>query len=263
MLIDYMLNKSDNLNSINILSNLNKFMYSTQRKKLLHKQPNIFELKTSEKEVIPDNDSKNNINCYRPTQINSLFWCVFIAVHGYEEYIKVNHNYGAKELEIKQEISTALNTNKHLFKDSNYKLSQIKIKEIISDFLTTVKETNMNCLIALTIHFQINLFIVHPNSQFMIKLGNHSSNESPTYVIFKDTYDKYSIQLDALTEVDIENLYTKYFYIENYLKPIKSIATYKVDELIIIAKKINIYDNKQKYKKQELYNIVFNFVKWF
>ena len=108
MLIDYMLNKSDNLNSIDILSNLNKFMYSKQGKKLLHKQPNIFELKPKINEVINVNDTKKNINCYRPTQINSLFWCVFIAVHGYEEYIKVNHNYGAKELEIKQEISTAL-----------------------------------------------------------------------------------------------------------------------------------------------------------
>jgi len=262
MLIDYMLNKSDNLNSIDILSNLNKFMYSKPSKKLLHKQPNIFELKPKINEVINVNDTKKD-NCYRPKQINSLFWCVFIAVHGYEEYMKVNHNYGAKELEIKQEISTALNKNKQLFKESNYKLSQIKIKEIISDFLTTVKETNMNCLIALTIHFQINLFIIHPNNQFMMKLGNHSSNEYPTYVIFKDTYDKYSIQLDALTDIDIGNLYNTYFYIENYLKPIKSIATYKVDELTTTAKKINIYDNQKKYKKQELYDIVFNFVKWF
>ena len=95
MLIHYMLNKKSDLNSINILSNLNKFTYTKQNKKALQKQPNVFEI--NKKDDIINNviDEKRN-NYYRPKQINSLFWCVFIAAHGYNEYLKVNHNYGVK-----------------------------------------------------------------------------------------------------------------------------------------------------------------------
>lgn len=262
MLIQYMLNQNRDLNSINILSNLNKFTYTKQNKKALQKQPNVFEINKKEEIIVNETDEKINNN-YRPKQINSLFWCVFIAAHGYNEYMKVNHNYGAKELEIKQEISSALHKNKHMLKDTNYKLSQVKIKEIISDFLTTVKDTNMNCLIALTVYFKINLFIIHPNEKFMIKIGDNVNNEYPSYLLFKDTYNKYSIQFDPLTTNDIEILYEKYLYIDNFLRPIKSASNYKVDELINTAKKVNIYDEQKKYKKQELYDLVFNFVKWF
>jgi hypothetical protein len=262
MLIQFMLHNKSDLNSINILSNLNKFTYTKQNKKSLQKQPNVFEINKKVETIDNVIDEKLNNN-YRPKQINSLFWCVFIAAHGYNEYMKVNHNYGAKELEIKQKISSALHKNKHMLKDTNYKLSQVKIKEIISDFLTTVKDTNMNCLIALTVYFEINLLIIHPNNKFMIKIGNHTTNEFPSYLLFKDTYNKYSIQLDSLSNNDIEQLYEKYLYIDNFLRPIKSASNYKVDELINTAKKVNIYDEQKKYKKQELYDLVFNFVKWF
>ena len=66
-----------------------------------------------------------------------------------------------------------------------------------------------------------------------------------------------------LSNTDIEQLYEKYLYIDNFLRPIKSASNYKVDELIETAKKVNIYDNQKKYRKKELYDLIFNFVKWF
>lgn len=257
MIIDIII-PQPNLNSINILSNLNKYMYLKPNKLQITKQPNVFEIKEKiiAAEEVKEEEEKNVIS---PKQKDSLFWCVYISNYGYKEYIKVDRNYGAKEIELKQQISTFLINNKKYLSNSNYKMSQIKLKEITSDLLTNYKETNYNMLFGLSAYFKINYYIVHPNNKYIIKISGNKDNTT-NYLLYLDNYKKYSISLSEVTE---EELKEKYFLIENYLKPIKSINNYKMEELLNLSKKLNIKQEDKKYKKQELYDLIYNSVSWY
>jgi hypothetical protein len=261
-MIDLIINDNNNLDIVETISELNPYMYLEKTKNLSQKQPNVFDLNI--KTDIETNVEETSIDkdLFHPTQKDTLFWCVFIAAHGYNEYLQVNRNYGAKEIEIKENISNILNNNKKSFKACNYKITQIKIKEIVSDFLTTIKDTNIDCLIALSVYYKINFYIIHKSNKYMIKIDANPEENYPTYLLYCDSFNKYSIDINELTSKDITNLYDKYVYIDNYLKPVKSIVNYKVDDLINIASKLKIYDKTKKYKKQELYELIYNFIKW-
>jgi len=256
MIIDIIIPQS-NLNSINILSNLNKYMYLKPNKLQITKQPNIFEMQEKINPVEEINEEENNV--ISPKQKDSLFWCVYISNYGYKEYIKVDRNYGAKEIELKQQISTFLINNKKYLSNSNYKMSQVKLKEITSDLLTNYKDTNYNMLFALSAYFKINYYIVHPNKKYIIKISGNKEN-TRNNILYLDNYKKYSISLAVVREEDLKE---KYFLIENYLKPIKSINNYKMEDLLIICKRLNINEEEKKYKKQELYDLIYNSVSWY
>ena len=58
------------------------------------------------------------------------------------------------------------------------------------------------------------------------------------------------------TEEELQEILKSYYAIENIDKPLKAFSNYKLDDLVIIAEKlnINIYDeHSKKKKKQELY----------
>jgi hypothetical protein len=50
--------------------------------------------------------------------------------------------------------------------------------------------------------------------------------------------------------------------LESYLRPLKPITNYKVDELEDFAKKIGIYDTNKKQKKTELYQEIIDACQW-
>ena len=247
------------LNSINILSNLNKYMYLKPNKLEITKQSNIFEIQKINNEEKDRNKVDEDNRSIKPIRKDSLFWCVFISTYGYNEYLKVDRNYGAKEIELKQKISKFLTENKKYLSNSNYKMSQIKLKEITSDLLTNYKETNYNMLFAFSAYFKINYYIRHPNNKYIIKISGNNEN-TKSCLLDLDNYKKYSI-LD--TEVNEDYLKEKYFYIDNYLKPVKCINNYKMEDLKKISNKLNIENENKKYKKQELYDLIYNSVSWY
>jgi hypothetical protein len=57
-----------------------------------------------------------------PTHQDSLFWCIYIAMHGYNDYLQVSRNYGVKELEIKQKIGNYIQSNPSKMKKTNIKI---------------------------------------------------------------------------------------------------------------------------------------------
>ena len=56
---------------------------------------------------------------------------------------------------------------------------------------------------------------------------------------------------------------SKMICLESYLRPLKAISNYKVDELEELAKNIGIYEENKKYKKNELYQEISEACTWF
>jgi len=213
------------------------------------------------------NESKLDVsikteNIISPTQKDSLFWCIFIIHFGYNEYLQVSRNYGIKELEIKQKIIEYLNKNPSVLKQTNYKITKVSVQEILSDFLTSQKDTSILCFIAMISYFKMNIIMVDSTNRFMLEFLSNKDENLPTYVLYKDSYGKYKVNIKPINTETITNMKNTLICLENYTKPLKTASNYKIDDLVDLARKLGFYNENMKYKKNELYEQICEICKW-
>ena len=198
-----------------------------------------------------------------PKQQDTLFWCIYIAVFGYNDYLEVSRNYGVKELDIKKQIADFLQKTPSAFKNSNIKVTKVAIQEILSELLTSQKETSILCLLAMIVKHHIHVLLVDPSDRFYLEYYHDKDmDESPTYVIRKDTYGKYKIQLEPLSNDTTAHWKSSRFPLESYLKPLRAVSLYKVNELEELARRFSLYDDTKKYKKADLYHDICEGIRW-
>jgi len=198
-----------------------------------------------------------------PTQADSLFWCLYIAMFGYNDYLQIGRNYGVKELEIKKSVGDFIKANPSKLKQTNTKITKIAIQEILSELLTSPKDTSMLCLVAISVFFNINIILIDPTKRFYLEYISCKDSELQTFLLYKDNYGKYKISTEPLSVDNIIVWKESMICLENYLKPMKPISAYKVEELILLSTKIGIcLQPDKKYKKAELYEQISNMISW-
>jgi hypothetical protein len=197
-----------------------------------------------------------------PTHQDSLFWCIYIAMHGYNDYQQVSRNYGVKELEIKQKIGNYIQSNSSKMKKTNMKMTKAAVQEILSELLTSVRETSFFSMIGMLVFYNINILIVDATGKKMLEFVSDIDNELPTYVLHKDIFGKYKLQSEPVSKSQIVTMKTTVFCLESYLKPLKPISSYHVEDLYKIAKQIGVYNENKKYKKTDLYQELNEVLTW-
>lgn len=271
-----------------LMSRLNKYSFSTKRKEeilpslvqvvveaqaqvqpLLLEAPaipevveNVIEVTENTTVYVEPVAEKPRNTLISPKNPDTLFWCLYIIANGYDEYLEIDRNYGVKELEIKKLVSDYVFANSYKFKNTNNKITKVAIQEIMSELLTSQKETSILCLIALTVYYNFNIIIVDSKEKLMLEFLVSEETEIPTYVLYKDSYGKYTVNTEAVTRIQVAEMKDKMFCLESYLKPLKSISNYKVEDLEALAKKMGVFDEKKKYKKAPLYEEVFAACVW-
>jgi hypothetical protein len=259
---------------------LNKYMLTTENKDTIINNSNTNENvissdepKIEESEELSQESHIKKEELYQPKQQDTLFWCLYIMNYGYNDYLQIDHNYGVKELEEKQNISKFMKESVVRIKNTNYKLTNVAIQEVLSELLTSQKETSLLCLIVMIVYYNINILIINENTKCMLEFWcnkdripsiNSSSEESDalTYVLYKTDNGKYKLQYENIGSFQINDLKEKYVVLESYNKYIKAISNYKVEELEDMAKKFGVFDETKKYKKAELYELVGNSCKF-
>ena len=206
--------------------------------------------------------SNENSEIVTPKQKDTLFWCVYIAINGYNDYLEIERNYGVKELEIKKQIADFISANASKLKNTNVKITKVSIQEILSELLTSQKETSILCLIAMTVFYNINILLMDPTKKYYLEYISNKDVENPTFILYKDTYGNYSLKQDSFGANELQEFKSDKVCLENHMKPLKSISTYKTDDLESLSKKIGLYDESKKYKKNELYNLISETIAW-
>jgi hypothetical protein len=213
--------------------------------------PNMEVMKETAKEEVVI-DEKELIS---PRHQDTLFWCLFIIHFGYKEYLQVDRNYGVKELEEKQKIYEFIKNNPSKAKETNYKITNVAIQEMLSELMTPQKQTSMLSLIGLIAYYHVNLLIINEETKCMLEFWTNAEMkmDNLTYILFKSNDGKYKLQFENIGEYKVAELHNKYMVLEHYSKYMKSISGYKVEELEAMSQKLNIFDETKKYKKSELY----------
>lgn len=269
--------KNSNMNCL--MPCLNKFMLSKKNKEdIIASSTSVIDIDTDymapivtpdkiEEVVTPDppielEKTSSKEEWIDPRNKDTLFWCIFIIIHGYDEYLQVGRNYGIKELEIKKQISDHLIVNQGSMKNTNNKITKGYVQEILSELLTSQKDTSTLAMIAMTVYYQINLIIMDSSEKYLLEFVSNKDVTLPTYLLHKDSYGKYKVRAEPLSLDAIKDLKETKLCLESYMRPLKSISNYKTEELESIAKKIGIYDNNKKYKKQLLYEEITEASRW-
>jgi len=188
-----------------------------------------------------------------PRQTDTLFWCIFIIAHGYNEYMQVGRNYGVRELAEKQRVLEFIKTHRAEMKATNIRMTNIAIQEIQSELMTSQRDTSMMALVALAVYYRVNLIIMGINEKCMMEIRSSADDEGiPTYLIQKMAQGKYKIRPENLSRTRMESLRREVVSLHSFEKPLAPMSAFKVADLQELYAKLGFSDTK-KMGKAEMY----------
>lgn len=164
-----------------------------------------------------------------------LFWTIYKIVNNdlintTSSNFKTEKDFKIKSIEDLRKIKSKLKT---------YKISLIDVEnQLLND-----KKIGLQAFFALALLFDLNIFYITNN-----KFYEFNCNPDSSVTVIKNNNNNITIE-----ENGIDYYRENYFQIENLSKPIKSITSYNKNELIVIAKKLNVNDIQDKINKKDLY----------
>ena len=182
---------------------------------------------------------------YRPRQKDSLFWCFYILKYGFSNYeMEINNQYFVVEKNEKFKYIELLRKNKDILK-----LHKIKPLTQLEDDLANKDKISPKTFFALCVLENINVLLVDKRKVYELLI-----NDSPINIVHRNNETYYhSIELDVTEEIC--NKYRETYYkLTNFDTTLKSIGSYKLQDLTELCKKlnINIEDHKNKTLKQKM-----------
>jgi hypothetical protein len=208
-------------------------------------------------DIKKNNNNNNNNNIYKKKQEtfcshfkDTLFWCLYVIKMGIDKYDMIENQQFVIEKEMKFKYIELLRSNKILLKTH-------KIKPLyeLEDDLANQVQIGLKTFVALCIIEKINIIILDKKKIFEYI----SNNEEKIHIITKTEQPlKYTLDLNSINNTDekVQTLRSSYFQLQNIDSSLKSMAIYKLEELIEIANKFGIdikNENNKKKTKKEIY----------
>lgn len=208
---------------------------------------------------------------FYPKEEDGLFWCFYLMKNGLSNYELLQNRNIVTEMNMKISYIDKLRKDKKLLKTHTHKFESLSH---IEGQLSGSKKIDRDTFVTLCFLEQIRVMVVHRHSFYELfnentevgesegsKQSENEVNNTPIYLLCKDFKTK-RYGYKKLTRQEVEHYKNTYYRIDNILKPVKAISSYKVDELIDICEKLKIdthlknenSDKPSKRKtKQELY----------
>lgn len=233
--------------SLNINSN-------TDFKNFESKKNNILLDKSNRKNIANNSACKKNDikeKYYYIKQKDTLFWCFYILKNDYSKYeMDCFNNYFTIERQEKYKYIEILrqSENKNLLK-------MFKIKPLLDleNDLANKDKISLKTFFGLCLIEGINIVLINNRKIYELIC----SDNSKINIIHCNTLsDEYYIESDT-NQNDIDNYKSKYFIMPSLDYKLKSISSYKVDELLELSNKLNInLEDKKKLLKKDIYELI-------
>ena len=215
-------------------------------------KPPSVTLRSEPKQTVKQLPIKQQTEKYYPKQKDSLFWCFYILKHGYFNYeMEINNNYFVVEKTEKFKYIELLRKNKDILK-----IHKIKPFTLLEDDLANKDKISIKTFFALCVLEKLNVLLVDKR-KYIDLLCADVDDSNPIHVIHKNhqTTNHY-IEVNASAE--IINKYKQTYYKMDCLdSKLKSVGSYKLDELIELCNKLDInINNQKKQTKGDIYNLL-------
>ena len=184
-----------------------------------------------------------------PKKPDNLFWCIYIALYGYDTYHEIGHRYGNIEMEEKQKLMERMRKSPTTAKQSMKKITKVLFQEIMSDFMTNKKMT-MDMLTMVALYYNKNFIIAHLSESgepepYYIKIEGDSTSEIQPFLLYKRGKYDFSFMLEPEKKI-LEDVVNTCFKYENHDMPLKAISSYKTSDLEHIFDVLEIEREKSK-----------------
>jgi hypothetical protein len=196
-----------------------------------------------------------------PKKPDNLFWCIYVALYGYNEYIQIGHRYGNIEIEEKHKMMVLMTKNPTFAKNSTKKITKALFQEIMSDFMTNKKIT-MDMLTMIANYHNKRFWITfltemgEPEPYFM-EISSNDACTTEIILLYKRGKNDVSISDENTNSSVYDNIRNTRFKFENGDSPLKAISTYKTHELEHIFDVLDIErEPDKKYKKIDYYQCI-------
>jgi hypothetical protein len=221
---------------------LAKHIY-TKAKPVIVKEIHVVD-KMKEKIIVP----VEKTDIYYPEKKDTLFWCLYIAKNGLQAYNAITQGYSNIEMDEKQKIMESIKTQPSSLKNTNVKITNVAIQEIMSDIVTN-SVLNVSTLIAMAVFYKTRI-ILTKEKKFYINICPTDEYDR-TLIFHKNARGDYGIDT-CVTESKIQDIETEQLRLHRYDRPLDAISNYSADELKKLSARLHI-DQTIKYKKNELY----------
>lgn len=206
------------------------------------------------------NNFKQNTNkpsIFYPRENDSLFWCYFIIKNGEIKYETINNKNIVITKQLKIDLVNKIRENKQIVK--TYKFDTISNIEsnLANDNIINIKTVMTLCAIE-----KINLIFISKKTYYELLMNDNEPIHIIREMHSQNNYvKKYGFEI--ATNNILEEIRNTLYKIDNLYKPIKSAASYKVNDLIEICNKLAIeIVNKETGKnktKNELYESIIQY----
>ena len=204
-----------------------------------------------------NNITKSDKSIFIPSEQDSLFWCYYIITNGDVNYEMLSNKNTLIAKKLKIEYINKIRENKLIIK--SYKFDTLSN---IENNLANENLINIKTFMTLSIIDKINVIFVK-NKTYYECLMNDSNI---IYIVYEiDVNSKYNKKYgyELATDNILSKIRTTLYKLDNLNKPIKSLSSYKVDELINIANKLAIEihnkDTGKNKSKNELYEAIIQY----
>ena len=208
------------------------------------KVKNISEKSKEKVKNISEKSKENALTFYTINKNDTLFWCFYILQNDFFSYETIKNDFIEMNKCIYFYIEE-IKKNKKILKEHKYNIKNIE------DNLTNYNKMSITTFSALCYIFKYNFCIFDKKLCYNLNIFNNKN----ICIIKKN--EKYLIYDNSnIIEYIKKNMENKYI-ITNFSKPLRSISSYKLNELVIIANKLKI--NIKNKKKKEIYLILLNY----
>jgi hypothetical protein len=259
---------SNNLNELSnenryILNKLERYMITNHfldafvKENNYHDCNNKYNVKINKK-IIKDNieskeTQKENEDYIQLNEKDNRFWYFYMFINDLE----IN-DLPPKQERFKTQTEEKINYVEKFNKNKELKLKEYKLvkKNIISSLSDVKNLITLEDLIALCILYKRNIIYAHNNMYYEGLFGLTSGNNEYD-IIIKDEKGVEKIPNNSRKNDIYKEIKSKYYQVENISKKLKSISSYKLNELQELAKKLHITQIENKLKK-EIYDDILN-----
>jgi hypothetical protein len=187
---------------------------------------------------------------FKPIEKDSLFWCLFIMKNGDAKYEMLDNKSMLADKRIKIEYVEQIRKEKHILKAHKFAtLSHIENK------LANDVRIDIPTFLALCAIENLNVLFVNKRTYFELSM----TDSGEVYIVHALENYRFGYELNANNKAD--DLKASLYKLESISKPIKSIANYKVNELVDICAKllIDVLDSGKPKNKNELYESIIKY----
>lgn len=162
---------------------------------------------------------------------DTLFWSLFIAVHGESEFLQIGSKYANREWEEKNLIRQELAKNPKSVQTTNHKVSLKNVQEMMSEYMTGLCVTSLLGLVGFSVYYKIPIHLVDPVKKTHLSFLPMNTDKEACFLILRER--RYELSSEPIPLDDS-------FSLESYTRPLRAISTYKRPELEEIRRRFNI-----------------------